>query len=146
MTECIHGLESDVCDVCSPRRAPERPKAASAPRAPAARVVPPAAAVRTRHVAKRVYLVVARERLGEVLERLEEQDWRSEVGSATDAIRWPDASHVERPADLVVLVADLDGALQLVAAANEPARRAVRDDLEAIGTDARVVLQPAWWS
>ena len=153
MTECIHGLALDVCDVCSPRRAPERPRTTRAgsgparvPRAAAPR--PPSApvGVRTNRVQQRVYLVIARARLAEVLTTLAEQDWRSDVGSATDAFRWPDASEVERPSDLVVLVADLAGDLQLVAAANEPARRETREALDSAGVDVRVVLQPAWWA
>lgn len=153
MSDCIHGLEIDVCDVCSPRRAPERPRTARAgagparvPRAAASHPPSAPAAVRTNRVAQRVYLVVARARLAEVLGALGEQDWRSEVGVATDAFRWPDAGGVERPADLAVLVADLSGELQLVAAANEPARRLVREELDAAGVDVRVVLQPAWWA
>ena len=82
----------------------------------------------------------------EVLENLAEQEWRSELGSATDAFRWTDASLVERPSDLVVVVANLAGELQLIAGANEPARRAIREELEAAGFDVRVVLQPAWWA
>lgn len=150
MSECIHGLESDVCDVCSPRQAPERPRAARAPRASAARAkpapAPAAAALKTNRVERRVYLVAARSRLRELLPVLADQDWRSELGSATDAFRWPDAAEVERPADLVVLVANLAGELQLLAAANEPARRAIREELKGSGVDVRVVLQPGWWS
>ena len=147
MSECIHGLERDVCDVCSPRQAPERPRAARTP-APRARpaAVPAATSMRTNRVEQRVYLVIALARLAEVLAALDEQDWRSELGSATDAFRWPDASEVARPADLVVLVANLAGELQLLAAANEPSRRAVREELQSLGVDARVVLQPSWWA
>ena len=147
VSECIHGLESDVCDVCSPRRAPERPRAArvSAPRARSA-PAPAVASTRTNRVEQRVYLVVARSRLAEVLGALDEQDWRSELGSATDAFRWPDAAEVERPAELAVLVANLAGEIQVIAAANEPARRAVREELALAGVDARVVLQPGWWA
>lgn len=155
MSECIHGLEIVVCDVCSPRAAPEGARPARAarvvpgsPRVPKLTATRPPAAptgLRTKRVEHRIYLVVSRVRLAEVLGDLAEQDWRSEVGSAVDAFRWPDASVVERPSDLVVLVADLAGSLRLVAAANEPARRAVREVLDAAGVDVRVVLQPSWW-
>lgn len=97
-------------------------------------------------VEQRVYLVVAVSRLVKVLASLEEQEWRSELGSATDLFRWPDAAEVERSADLVVLVANLAGEIQLLATANEPARRTVREELEASAIEARVVLQPTWWS
>lgn len=147
MSECIHGLELVVCDVCTPRQVPERPKPvrASSSRSGAASAPAPGVS-RSVRVEQRVYLVVAISRLGEVLDSLDTQEWRSELGSATDAFRWPAASEVERPADLVVLAANLAGELQLLAAANEPARRAVRDELEASDLAARVVLQPAWWA
>lgn len=146
MTECIHGLQIDVCDACSPRQAPERPRVITRAVSGSPRVPSGPVGVRGNRVENRVYLVIARTRLSEVLSALDDQDWRPEVGSATDAFRWPDASEVERPSDLVVLVANLSGALQLLATSNEPARRAVREELDAIGVELRVVLQPTWWS
>ncbi len=150
MTECIHGLETAMCDVCSPRQTPERPKVSragsGAGRAQKA-AAPPAgpSQLKVNRAEERVYLVVARDRLGEVLPTLADAEWRSDLGSATDPFRWPDATVVERPSDLVVLVATFSGELQLVAVANEPARRATRDVLTAAGVDVRIVLQPAWW-
>lgn len=150
--ECIHGLDIAMCDVCSPRQAPEPPRRAAVrrqapPRTGRASTTPSTAPGVRVDAAQRVYAVVAIDRLPEALDRLADQEWRTELGSATDPFRWPDAADAQRPGDVVVLVATAaDGALQLVAAANEPARRTVRERLGDAAADTRVVLQPAWWA
>ncbi len=147
MTECIHGLETAMCDVCSPRATPEQVRSPRVTRTAGARSAASSVGIKVNAAEQRVYLVVSRDRLGDVFATLPDEDWRSELGSVNDPFRWPDASGVERASDLIVLVAMLGepGVLQLVATANEPARRAVREQLDEAGFDVRVVLQPAWW-
>lgn len=151
--ECIHGLDLAVCDICTPRSVPEpvrrAPVHSAGPRTPRGASGRPASGpgIQVQRTEQRVFLVVAVGRLADVLSALPEQEWRSDLGSATDRFRWPDASEVDRPSELVVLVATAaSGDLQFVAAANEPARRAVREHLDAAGVEVRVLLQPDWWS
>ena len=148
MTECIHGLETTMCDVCSPRAIPEPVRAArGSARTAGARSPSSPIGLSVNRAEQRVYLVVSRARLAEVLTTLPDEDWRDDLGAVGDPFRWPDAGGVEKASDLIVLVAALGtpGQLQLVATANEPARRAVREQLDEAGYEVRVVLQPAWW-
>lgn len=148
VTDCIHGLDLAVCDLCSPRQAPESARPPMPRRTAANRSATSKPGMKVASVEQRMYLVVARSRLAEVLPGLAEDDgWRLELGEAADPFRWADAGAVERPSDLVVLVsaASAPGELRLVAVVNEPARRAVRDELASVAVDARVVLQPAWF-
>ncbi len=151
MTDCIHGLDIALCDACTPQQAPESARPAMPRRTAGTR--PPTAAparpgVKVNQAEQRRYLVVARSRLVEALTGLDGEDgWRLELGTAFDPFRWRDAGDVERASDLVVLVAasPAPGELRLVAVANEPVRRSVRDELDSVAVDTRVVLQPSWF-
>jgi len=159
--ECIHGLEPEACDLCSPRRVEAAPRA-SAPRARSAANRSPRAsapvkaaepAMRVQQATSRRYLVVHRDRLGELLASApidDEAGWRPELGEAGafDPIRWEDAALADRGAELVVLVGsgpDPDH-LELVAVANQPARTIVADILREAGRSPRIALNPAWFA
>jgi len=154
MTECIHGLELDACDVCSPRRAPEPVKPAPRTRTVSTtRATNAAPGVAVRSAGARRYLVVHRDRLAELLAAgplTDESGWRAELGDAGafDPIRWEDAARAVRGTELVVLVGggpDPDH-LELVAVANQPVRAAVADVLAAASRSPRLVLNPAWFA
>lgn len=156
MSECIHGLERSACDICSPRQTPEPTRRPSAPRTArtlASRSAPSVNPTSVRSADARCYLVVHRDRLGELLAAGplgDEAGWKPELGEAGafDPFRWPDAQEAGRGSELVVLVstvADPD-ALQLVAVANEPARKAVAATLDAAGRRVRLALNPAWFA
>jgi CHASE2 domain-containing sensor protein len=83
---------------------------------------------------QRRFLVVAVEGLGEEYGAADESDWSGLVPAGLTK-------------DRVVIVGTSETLeVQFVAVANEPARRIVRDSLAAVGVDARVMVQPDWFS
>lgn len=149
MTDCIHGLEIAMCDVCTPRAVPDalasasparRPRASTSrgslrqPRASAARAEStPAAAVAVRGAAQRRYLVVEIEGLGDEFATAEESDWSGLVPAGIGKDR------------VIVVAAEGAADAQFIAVANEPARRTARESLRAAGVEVRVIVQPEWF-
>lgn len=130
MTECIHGLDEELCDVCSPKAAPEVPRTVrvSQPRRTAAPRTKISSVPRRRH------LVADIDELAAVLAGdIETGDWSSE----------PPVTGF----DSVVLVAPDDDVAQvtLIAVANEPARDRVRDALHGLKVP-RIGVYPPWFA
>ncbi|OJX63389.1 MAG: hypothetical protein BGO95_00560 [Micrococcales bacterium 73-13] len=147
MTECIHGLELAMCDVCTPRAQPAGAgSAGSARRARAAASAGPGRSgtgrpeparpmpgVAVRRAGGRRYLVVDLDDLGEELGAAEASDWSGLVPAGVGRER------------VVAVAAGEELDVAFVAVANEPARRRAREALTANGIDARVMVQPDWF-
>ncbi len=153
VTECIHGLELEMCDICTPRPSGDSRPPASATRtrsAPSERRraaglssirqtetarVSPGPSVR-RTGGDRVYLTVELEELVAALgsaEDAEDAEWRTEPPEGV------------LPGRVVVVALDsLEP--QLIAVPNEPARRAVRDAVATDRSELRIVIQPNWFA
>lgn len=130
VTECIHGLDEEMCDVCTPKAPPpvsrtvrvSQPRRTEAPR------------TKVSSVPRRRHLVAGIDDLPEVLAG------RGQPGA------WASAPPVT-DFNSVVLVAPVDDVAQvtLIAVANEPARdrvRAVLHDVEL----PRIGVYPPWFT
>lgn len=131
MAECRHGLDEDLCDVCSPKAPPppSRSVRVSQPRRTAA----PRAKVSS--IRARRHVVVTMDELGAVLDgALEAGVWTTE----------PPVTGF----DSVVLVAPTDDVSQvsLIAVANEPARERVRSALRGRDGLPRIGVYPPWFA
>ena len=62
MTECIHGLDRELCDICNPKKAPEKPAVKRAAPARAARPAPLKA-----RAARRLHVVLSLDDLADAL-------------------------------------------------------------------------------
>jgi hypothetical protein len=130
LTECIHGLDAKLCDVCTPKAPPPpvaRTVRVAQPRRTAAPKTKNASLPRRRHV------VVDIDELAAVL------------AGETDPGEWASETPLTG-FDRVVLVAPVDEVSQvsLIAVANEPARDRVR---EALGDQhpPRIGVYPPWF-
>lgn len=130
MTECIHGLDEELCDVCSPKAAPpvSRTVRVSQPRRTAAPRTKISSVPRRRHLVADIDELAALLR-GEI----EAGDWSSE----------PPVTGFGS----VVLVGPEDDVAQitLIAVANEPARDRVRDALGGVPAP-RIGVYPPWFA
>ena len=131
MTECIHGLDVKLCDVCTPKAAPP----------PVARTVRVSSKRRTDAPRTKTSSIRARRHL---IVRI------SDLADVLDGVIEPEAWMTEAPVtgfDSVVLVAPTDDVslVTLIAVANEPARDRVRSTLT--GRDLpRIGVYPPWFT
>lgn len=131
MTECIHGLDIALCDVCTPKAAPP----------PVARTVRVSQKRRTEAPLTKNSIVRARRHL---IVRI------NDLGGVLDGVIESDAWMSETPVtgfDSVVLVAPTDDVSQvtLIAVANEPARDRVRGALAGRQLP-RIGVYPPWFT
>ena len=135
MTECIHGLPIEECDLCSPRAVPEvvRPRVMRTPGAPtrSARSAAGGAAP-------------AREAVQARSSRLAYASFAIEELGALDGIEaaWSPLIPESVPRDRVVVARDASGEVTMIAVPNEPVRSAARP---LVAKAVRVVVQPAWF-
>ncbi|MBO9577577.1 MAG: hypothetical protein J7480_02255 [Microbacteriaceae bacterium] len=151
MSECRHGLELELCDICSPKApAAPAPRPAATPRSRPATPAsggahPPRAGERGAAAARSAAPGIAVHRgegrryltadLGELAAWLttsdiEDWSWHAPEGVAKDR---------------VVIVGNADRVVQFIAVANEPARRVARETLDGAGHALRVIVQPGWF-
>lgn len=130
MAECIHGLDEQLCDVCTPK----------APPAPVARTVRVAQKRRADAPAKATALRARRHLVVRIA------DLASVLDGDVDGGEW--VSHAPLTGfDSVVLVAPTDDVLlvTMIAVANEPARDRVRAVLA--GREVpRIGVYPPWFT
>ena len=148
MTECIHGLDFDLCDICNPKKAPERVAVKRAAPARAARPAPLKA-----RAARRLHVVLSLDDLADALAE----------GSLADPIyfhgpeelAWAERRRAADATQQVVLVVASDAvagldtmplaAVELVAVASNAAQQRVRDLLALTDFSPRVSVYPPWF-
>jgi hypothetical protein len=148
MTECIHGLDFELCDICNPKKTPEK--------APVKRVV----AVRTTRpaplkakAARRLHLVLSLDDFADALAE----------GSVADPIyfhgpeelAWAERRRAADATQHVVLVVEsaaVEGhdampiaAVDLVAVASNAVQQRVRELLALTSVSPRVAVYPPWF-
>ena len=148
MTECIHGLDFELCDICNPKKAPERVAVKRVAPVRASRPAPLKAAVK-----RRLHVVLSLDDFADALAS----------GSLTDPIyfvgpeelAWAERRRAADATQQVVLVvassavAGLDtmplAAVELVAVASNAAQQRVRELLALTSLSPRVAVYPPWF-
>jgi len=148
MTECIHGLDRELCDICSPKTAPERVAVKRAAPARAARPAPLKA-----RAARRLHVVLSLDDLADALAEGSLADPIYFVGP--EELAWAERRRAADATQQVVLVvasdavAELDvmplAAVELVAVASTAAQQRVRDLLALTDFSPRVSVYPPWF-
>ena len=148
MTECIHGLDRELCDICSPKQAPEKPAVRRAAPARAARPAPLKA-----RAARRLHVVLSLDDFADALAE----------GALADPIyfhgptelAWAERRRAADATQQVVLVVASDSvagldlmplaAVELVAVASNAAQQRVRELLAVTDFAPRVSVYPPWF-
>jgi hypothetical protein len=148
MTECIHGLDLELCDICSPKKAPEKV------------AVKRVAAVRTTRptplkakAARRLHVVLSLDDLADALASGALTDPIYFVGP--EELAWAERRRAADATQQVVLVvassavAGLDemplAAVELVAVASNAVQQRVRELLALTDLAPRVAVYPPWF-
>ena len=150
MPECIHGLESAACDVCSPKKVPvverveTRPRAARAPAARPLRAKTP----------QRLHVVLPLDDFADALAEGELVDPIYSVGP--EELAWTELRRSPRALEYVVLVVGAEAvrgldvmpltAVQLVAVANNVAQERARELLALTDLSPKVAVHPPWFT
>ena len=153
MTECIHGLDRELCDICNPKKAPEKPvvKRAAPARAAPTRAARPAP-LKAR-AARRLHVVLSLDDFADALAEgsladpiyfhgPEELAWaeRRRASDATQQVVLVVASDAVAGLDLLPLAA-----VELVAVASNAAQQRVRELLAMTELSPRVAVYPPWF-
>lgn len=148
MTECIHGLDRELCDICSPKKAPERVAAKRVAPVRASRPAPLKAAVK-----RRLHVVLSLDDFADALASGTLDDPIYFVGP--EELAWAERRRAADATQQVVLVvassavAGLDtmplAAVELVAVASNAAQQRVRELLALTSLSPRVAVYPPWF-
>ena len=152
MTECIHGLELESCDVCSPKKAPVAP-----PAPPRERVVRATAAPVKKTLiqsdSQRLHVVLTLDDFADVLASGYVEDPIYFHGP--EELAWSERRRASNIRDHVVLVTSLGAtrgmdtlplsAVQLIAVANNQAQERVRELLSLTDLRTKVSVYPPWF-
>jgi len=148
MTECIHGLDLELCDICSPKKAPEKLVVKRVAPVRAARATP----LKARAV-RRLHVVLSLDDFADALaggslaapiyfQGPEELAWaeRRRAADATQQVVLVVASDAVAGLDTMPLAA-----VELVAVASNAAQQRVRDLLALTDFSPRVSVYPPWF-
>ncbi len=148
MTECIHGLNRELCDICSPKKPPEKPVVRRAAPVRTTRAAPLKA-----RAARRLHVVLSLDDFADALaegaladpiyfQAPEELAWaeRRRAADATQQVVLVVASDAVAGLDLLPLAA-----VELVAVASNAAQQRVRELLGMTDFAPRVSVYPPWF-
>lgn len=148
MTECIHGLDRELCDICSPKKAPEKPVVKRVAPVRAARPAPLKSTA-----PRRLHVVLSLDDFADALAE----------GALVDPIyfhgpeelAWAERRRAADATQHIVLVvesaavAGLDAmpiaAIDLVAVASNAVQHRVRELLGLTSFSPRVAVYPPWF-
>lgn len=150
MTECIHGLDFELCDICSPKKAAPPP-----PRTVRAREPRPVAARALRgKVPQRLHVVLSLDEFADALADGVLVTPTYYVGP--EEVGWTERRRAPRANEQVVLVVAAElvhglddlplGAVQLVAVASTLAQERARELLALTSFAPKVVIHPPWFT
>jgi hypothetical protein len=152
MTECIHGLELEMCDACTPKKAPVAPPPAPRDRAPRTTAAPVKKTL-IQSDSQRLHVVLTLDDFGDVLASGYVEDPIYFHGP--EELAWAERRRAANIRDHVVLVTSLGatrgldllplGAVQLIAVANNSAQERVRELLALTNLRTKVSVYPPWF-
>ena len=148
MTDCIHGLDLELCDICSPKKAPEKPAVKRPAPARSTRPAPLKA-----KAARRLHVVLS---LDDFADALAEGSLADPIYfQAPEELAWAERRRAADATQQVVLVASSDAVagldamplsvVDLVAVASNAAQQRVRDLLALTDFSPRVSVYPPWF-
>ncbi len=149
MTECIHGLDFELCDICNPKKAPEKVAVKrAAPARAASRPAPLKAAVK-----RRLHVVLSLDDFADALAEGAVADPIYFAGP--EELAWAERRRAADATQQVVLVvastavAGLETmpleAVELVAVASNAVQQRVRELLALTSLSPRVAVYPPWF-
>ena len=148
MTECIHGLDFELCDICNPKKAPEKVAVRRVAPVRASRPAPLKAAVK-----RRLHVVLSLNDFADALAEGSVADPIYFVGP--EELAWAERRRAADATQQVVLVVPSDvvagldtmplEAVELVAVASNAVQQRVRELLALTDLAPRVAVYPPWF-